>query len=82
VSRGKELFRVVCDAADASATVREMLPHDFRELHDYLMEHLKLGGITGEIMSLMLVEGTRRYVGALSWGAKFEKMKHVRKVLG
>lgn len=82
MSRGKELFRVVCDAEDPAATVREMLPHDFRELHDYLMEELEPGGITGEVLGMLIVEAARRYVGAISWGAKFEKMKKVREVMG
>jgi len=82
MSRGKELFRVVCDAADAAATVREMLPHDFRELYDYLIEELEPVGITGEVLGMLMVEATRRYVGAMAWGAKFERMKRVREVMG
>ena len=82
MSKGKAIFQAVCDAPDLERAVAELPAKDFLRLHQYLLPTYTDAGVSGQVLGLLLVEGTRRYVGAMQWGVKFEKMKKVREVLG
>lgn len=82
MSKGKAIFRAVCAAPDLERAVAELPPRDYTRLYSYLLQSYEENGVTGQVLGLMLVEGTRRYVGAMQWGEKFENMKKVREVMG
>jgi hypothetical protein len=82
MSAGKAIFRALCDARDLEQALRELPAKDYARLYAYLLQSYQENGVSGHVLGMMLVEGARRYVGAMNWGAKFEKMKQVREVLG
>lgn len=61
MSRGRNVFLVVCEAADAAACVRTLEPWAWQDLYSYLLTNFEEGGISGEVLGLLLVEGARRY---------------------
>ena len=63
VSRGRNVFLVVCEAADAAECVRLLEPWAWQDLHAYLLANACEGGISGEVLGMVLVEGARRYAG-------------------
>lgn len=65
MSRGRNVFLVVCEAEDAAECVRALEPWAWQDLHAYLLENHCEGGISGEVLGMMLVEGAARYARAL-----------------
>jgi hypothetical protein len=65
VSRGRNVFLVVCEAADAAECVRALEPWAWQDLYSYLLENHCEGGISGQVLGMMLVEGARRYARGL-----------------
>jgi hypothetical protein len=59
--RGRNVFRVVCDAGDAAACVRSLEPWAWDDLYRYLLSSYEESGISGQVLGMMLVEGARRY---------------------
>ena len=82
MSKGKEIFQAVCDAPNTEQAVMALEPKPWLRLYSYLLQSYDENGVSGKILGLMLVEGARRYAGALGWGERFEKMKQVREVMG
>jgi hypothetical protein len=61
VSRGRNVFLVVCEAEDAAECVRSLEPWAWRDLYSWLLRHYEESGISGEVLGMMLVEGAARY---------------------
>lgn len=64
MSRGRNVFLVVCEAEDAAECVRALEPWAWRDLYSWLLRNYEENGITGTVLGLMLVEGARRYADA------------------
>ena len=75
MSKGKTIFQAVCDAPNLVQAIKELPAKDYARLYSYLLQSYEENGVSGQVLGIMLVEGTRRYVGAMSWGAKLEKAK-------
>ena len=73
MSRGRNVFLVVCEAADAAECVRALEPWAWQDLYSYLLENHCEGGISGQVLGMMLVEGAARYARGLEVPATFEK---------
>lgn len=82
MSKGKACFQAVCDAPDLETAVRELSPKHWARLYSYLLQTYEENGVSGQVLGLMLVEGARRYAGAVGFGERFEKMAKVKQVLG
>lgn len=65
MSKGKAMFQAMCDAPDLERAVSDIPPKHWARLYDYLVAVLSENGVTGEVLSLMLIEGNRRYIAGL-----------------
>lgn len=65
MSRGRNVFLIVCEAEDAAACVRLLEPWAWRDLYSYLLQNYCENGISGEVLGMMLVEGATRYARGL-----------------
>lgn len=74
MSKGKAIFQAVCGAPDLELALKELPAKDYIRLYSYLLQSYEENGVSGQVLGLLLVEGTRRYVG--------EALKKVREVLG
>lgn len=73
MSRGRNVFLVVCEAADAAECVRLLEPWAWRDLYSYLLRNYEENGISGQVLGMMLVEGAARYARGLEVPATFEE---------
>ena len=65
MSRGRNVFLVVCEAEDAAECVRALEPWAWKDLYSWLLQNYEESGISGEVLGMMLVEGAARYARAL-----------------
>jgi hypothetical protein len=65
VSRGRNVFLVVCEAPDAAECLRALEPWAWQDLYAWLPRNYEQSGISGEVLGMMLVEGAARYARGL-----------------
>ena len=73
MSRGRNVFLVVCEAADAAECVRDLEPWAWQDLYSYLLQNYCENGISGEVLGMMLVEGAERYARTLRGTAEAQR---------
>ena len=60
MSKGKAIFAAVCDAPDAEAAVAGLPLKQWRRLYSYLLRTCSENGVSGHVLSLMLVNAAAR----------------------
>lgn len=61
IERGENVFRAVCAAADTADFIARLQPYAWSDLYSWLLQNYEENGISGQVLGMILLEGTRRY---------------------
>lgn len=64
--RGYNVYKILCDAADTQACLRDLEPWAWLDLWSYLLLNYSENGISGQLLGMVLVEGAARYGARIS----------------